>query len=231
VQVVARRPEAAAALRQEWGCGYATSYEGIVPDAELYIIAVSDTALTGLGSQLQLPGRLVVHTAGAVSGAVLRSVSERYGVLYPLQSLRREIRPYPEFPVLVDARDYADLVFIEGFARTIARQVGRADDGQRLKLHLAAVLVNNFGNYLYTLAADFCRKESVDFRLLLPIIRETAERLERYPPSDVQTGPAVRGDAATMARHLDILSNYDNISELYRIFSAQIEEYYRSKGN
>lgn len=231
LQVVARREEAAAQLAKEWGCGYTTRWEDIDPGADIYIISLSDRALPGLDKVLSLPGRLVVHTAGAAAVSVLRGVSGNCGVLYPLQSLRKEIRPFPEFPLLIDADHAEDLIVIEGFARTIARQVERADDTRRLKLHVAAILTNNFTNYLYTLASDFCRQEQIDFRLLLPLIRETAERVERYPPREVQTGPAVRGDRETVERHLEILARYGKIKELYQLFTISIEDYYRPLEN
>ncbi len=147
-------------------------------------------------------------------------------VLYPLQSLRKEIRPFPEFPLLIDACQPGDLPLVAGFARTIARQVQHGDDATRLKLHVAAIFANNFTNFLYTLAAGFCRQEGIDFQLLLPLIRETAQRVERYDPREVQTGPAIRGDRQSMERHLEILGNYRNMSDLYRQFSDQIREYY-----
>lgn len=231
LQVVARRQEAAALLAGEWGCGYTTRWEETNRGADLYIISLSDRALEGLGGVLSLPGKLVVHTAGAVACSALLPVSANSGVLYPLQSLRKEIRPFPEFPLLIAANQREDLSLIEAFARTIARKVEQADDAARLKLHAGAVLVNNFTNYLYTLAADLCRDEKLDFSLLLPMIRETAERVERYPPRDVQTGPAIRGDGITVKRHLEILSKYNSISELYKLFTMQIEAYYHTPGN
>ena len=227
IQVVARREAAAAVLAREWGCGYTTEWGKIDGEAELYIVCLSDKAIPEVNATLRLPGRLVVHTAGAVPGSALAAVSNRCGVIYPLQSLRSEIRPFPEFPLLIDAQTPADLHLLETFARTIARQVQRAGDEYRLKCHVAAVVVNNFSNYLYTAADDFCRREAVDFGLLLPIIRETAARLERYPPREVQTGPAIRGDAGTMKRHLEVLAGYPSIKSLYELFSAQIEAYYR----
>jgi predicted short-subunit dehydrogenase-like oxidoreductase (DUF2520 family) len=227
LQVVARQSSEAARLADQWGCGFATDWADIIEgEAEAYIVALSDTALIEFGERVQLPGRLVLHTAGAVSGKVLRAVSLHCGVLYPLQSLRREIHPFPEFPLLIDAEDPADLPVIEAFARTLAPQVQQVDDEGRLRLHVAAVVINNFSNYLYTLSADFCRQEGVDFGLLLPLIRETAGRLEGYAPRDVQTGPAVRGDEGTISKHLEILSKYANLSELYSLFSIQIEAYY-----
>lgn len=228
LQVVGRRPEAAAALGREWGAEAVTEWTAIRRDADIYILSISDRAFAELSAVLQLPDRLVVHTAGAVPLMALVGVSRRCGVLYPLQSLRKEIRPFPEFPLLIDTRDPDDLTIIETFARSIARQVQRADDAYRLKCHVAAVLVNNFGNFLFTLAHDYCDRERIDFGLLQPIIGETATRLEHYPPRQVQTGPAIRGDAATMQRHLELLAGYPSIKALYELFSAQIAAYFRN---
>jgi predicted short-subunit dehydrogenase-like oxidoreductase (DUF2520 family) len=229
LQVVARRPEPAALLAGEWGCSYTTRWEEIDPAADLYIVAISDRGLEQIGEVLSLPGRLVVHTAGAVSVSALVPVSVRSGVLYPLQSLKAAVRPFPEIPLLVDAHRPEDLSVIEAFAGTLSRQVQRAGDSTRLKLHLGGVLVNNFTNFLYTLTDDFCGKEGIDFSLLQPIIRETAERVSRFAPRDLQTGPAVRGDRTTCERHLKLLSNYKNIKELYSLFTIKIEEYYGVK--
>jgi predicted short-subunit dehydrogenase-like oxidoreductase (DUF2520 family) len=228
LQVLGRREESVARLAGELGCGHTTRWTEIDREAELYLVALSDSALEGLGKELSLPGKLVLHTAGAVSRDVLSGVSERSGVLYPLQSLRREIRPFPEeIPLLIDASRPEDIAVIGAFARTIARQVEQADDSTRLKLHMSATLVNNFTNHLYTLAAEYCGKEGIDFSLLLPLIRETAERVGGYAPSAVQTGPAIRGDQNTITRHLNLLDKYQNIKDLYSLFTVKIEEFYR----
>jgi predicted short-subunit dehydrogenase-like oxidoreductase (DUF2520 family) len=229
VQVVARSPEPAARLAGDWGCAYTTRWEEVDPTADIYIVAISDRGLEGLGNVLSLPGRLVVHTAGAVALSALLPVSTHCGVLYPLQSLKAAVRPYPEIPLLVDAHRPEDLPTIRAFAETLSRQVQTAGDGDRLKLHLAAVLTNNFSNFLYTLADDFCYREGIDFSLLQPLIQETADRLRRFPPGEMQTGPAVRGDKATSERHLKLLSNYKIAKELYSLFTIKIEEYYGVK--
>jgi predicted short-subunit dehydrogenase-like oxidoreductase (DUF2520 family) len=226
LQVVARRKEGAAALAGSLGCAYATRFPEIETGADLYIVALSDTALEKLGDSLTLPGKLVVHTAGAAPAAILEQVTARYGVLYPLQSLRAAIRPFPPFPLLVDAANPEDRQNLEAFAKTLSNRVQPADDTTRLKLHLAATFVNNFTNYLYTLAAGYCEQEKIDFGLLLPLILETAGRLDRYPPASVQTGPAVRGDRPTIARHIEILNYHKEIKSLYELFTNLIEEHY-----
>ncbi|MEJ0101166.1 MAG: DUF2520 domain-containing protein [Bacteroidota bacterium] len=44
---------------------------------------------------------------------------------------------------------------------------------ERVKLHVAAIFVSNFTNYLYILAEEYCRREGIDFKLLQPLIEET----------------------------------------------------------
>ncbi|MBN8856518.1 MAG: hypothetical protein BGO55_17120 [Sphingobacteriales bacterium 50-39] len=223
VQVFSRRPEHAMRLANELQCGHVSKLANIYNAADLYIAALSDDALRTLGSQISLPGKLIVHTSGATPKEVLLKVSANSGVLYPLQSLRKELRPYPEIPILVDANLPEDLERIAVVARSISGQVQTADNDTRLKLHVAAVLVNNFTNHLYVLAEEYCRKEGADFNMLLPLIRETADRLSRIPPRDAQTGPAIRGDAATIKRHLELIGSYKDIKEVYTLITRQIQ--------
>ena len=221
-QVYSREMAHAARLGEELGCEAVSRWEDLYRDADVYLVALSDDALRGLGGKVSLPGRLVLHTAGAVSKEVLLDVSINSGVLYPLQSLRKELKPYPEIPLLIDANQPADRERIAALARSISGQVSAASDGQRLKLHLAAVLVNNFTNHLYTLAAAYCENEGADFSMLLPLIRATAERLTDTTPAEAQTGPAKRGDEATIQRHLKLIDNYKDIKEIYTLMTQQI---------
>ncbi|HMH23093.1 MAG TPA: Rossmann-like and DUF2520 domain-containing protein [Puia sp.] len=232
VQVVSRSNGHAALLAGQLGnLPYSSDGIQVSQAAELYLAAVSDSALPGLSEWISLPGKLVVHTAGAVARDVLRPVSAHTGVLYPLQSLRKEIWPYPAIPLLVDGSDADILLRITAFARTISGEVEPAGDEDRLKLHLAGVLVNNFTNHLYSLAETFCRKEGIDFRLLLPLIKETAGRLEQFRPGEVQTGPAIRGDSSTIEKHIKLLDKYNDISALYRLFTHQIEVMRKDRGD
>jgi hypothetical protein len=100
-----------------------------------------------------------------------------------------------------------------------------ADDATRLKLHVAAVIVNNFANHLYALSAYYCRKEGLDFRLLLPLIEETAQRVRYFPPQQMQTGPAVRNDRLTIANHLQQLEDYPAIRLVYEMLTESISQF------
>jgi hypothetical protein len=84
-----------------------------------------------------------------------------------------------------------------------------------LRIHAAAVIVNNFTNYLYAVTETFCHQECIDFNLLKPLILETAHRIQSVSPHDVQTGPAIRSDIGTIDKHLRLLNNHPKLKTLY----------------
>ena len=227
IQVAGRNKAHAQTLGLLLKTPYTDSFYEVADNADIYIIAVSDSALTDIDSWLpQQEHGIVVHTAGAVSKLVLKKVAESYGVLYPLQSLRSNSRVIPEIPFLIDADSPDTLQQIISFSASLSGKVAFADDETRMKLHTGAVMVNNFPNYLYTLTQDFCTKENLDFSLLLPLLHETANRLEQYPAGLMQTGPAMRNDQDTITKHLSLLKAYPALSKLYAELSGSISDYY-----
>lgn len=222
-QVYGRNEARASELAEELGAEVCSSWSAISLEANLYIIALSDKALYELEGRLSLGDRLVVHTAGSVSIDVLQSVSSRYGVLYPLQSLRKELDPLMAIPLLTDANDTENRQLLQTFAATLSDQVAEADDTERMKLHIAAVIASNFTNHLYALAETYCQKEQLDFHLLYPLIVETTQRIQLFSPVQMQTGPAVRNDEVTIGRHLSLLQSHPALQELYSDLTDSIK--------
>jgi predicted short-subunit dehydrogenase-like oxidoreductase (DUF2520 family) len=195
-------------------------------DADIYIIAVSDSAIEEVVSQLNFQEKIIVHTAASVSKDVLKKSSNHYGVFYPLQSLKKEADYLPQMPIIIDANDNGSLNTLEQLAYTISDLVVKADDDQRLKLHMAAVFCNNFTNHIYSLIEDYCNKENLDFNLLKPLIKETANRLNSLTASSAQTGPGVRNDAETINKHLTLLNGYPQLKEMYSMLTGSIQKFY-----
>ena len=200
-----------------------TNYWNVVNrQADIYILAVADIAIEEVFKELQLSDKTVVHTAASVSISTLKGRTQHYGVFYPLQSLKKETGRLPEMPIIIDASDAKTLDQLEVLAHTISDRVVTAGDEMRLKLHLAAVVVNNFTNHLYALVEKYCKEEGIDFYLLLPLIQETTARLEFISPSETQTGPALRNDSTTIEKHLQLLGNYPQLKKFYELFTESI---------
>ena len=223
-QILARNRKAAQELAEEVG-GHAADldvYLGVSSD--IIIIALSDNSLSKVLEGFYFKDIPVVHTAGAVSIHLLKNIADNYGVLYPLQSLRKEMTVIPQIPFLIEANNEGTLRFIQHFANSLSDNVKEEGEDNRLKLHVAAVVVNNFTNYLYTLAEDFCKKENIDFNLLKPLIKETAERIQDCSPGVLQTGPAVRNDLGTIEKHFNLLNKYPKLHDIYIHLTKDIQD-------
>jgi predicted short-subunit dehydrogenase-like oxidoreductase (DUF2520 family) len=171
---------------------------------------------------MRLPGKIIAHTAASVSKEALKHVSKHYGVFYPLQSLRKEMTNDPEIPIYIDGSDEHTVKTLSELARSISSRGVQKGDKSLGNIHVAAVVVGNFTNYLYTLAEEYCRKEGIDFRSLHPLIIETAQRLQSVSPSNVQTGPAVRHDEETIQKHLELLKEHPELKRVYKFLSESI---------
>ena len=105
LQVLSRNASAASALAYEWDSESANYKTLVNPNADVYIIAVTDDAIDDVAADLKLTGKVVAHTAAAVPMNILKNVSEHHGVFYPLQTLRKENSSLPDFHVFFDGTD------------------------------------------------------------------------------------------------------------------------------
>lgn len=193
-------------------------------EADLYIIAVSDGAITEVSSALPFENRLIAHTSGTVGLDGLNS-KNRQAVFYPLQTFSKD-KPidFKSVPICLEAENENDLQILKQLAHSISNAVYEINSEQRKALHVAAVFVNNFTNYLYQLGNEICIENHVPFDILKPLILETAEKLLTLSPKEAQTGPAKRNDVSTIEAHESFLSN-ENQSTIYKILTQSIQNH------
>lgn len=222
VQVVSRNGEHARALASKYNAAALSMTEPQFAPADIYIVALTDAALDTIEKITGLKNKFVVHTAGSVSIDVFKNSSSTYGVLYPLQTLSKVTQQIPDIPFLVEGNTKETLHRIMEFARSLSNNVIPVNDSERLHYHIAAVFVGNFTNHLYAIAENFCEKEKIDFKNLLPLINEVTSGVNNNSPHDVQTGPAIREDIVTLNRHLQTLSPHPDLKYLYLKLSESI---------
>ncbi|MCP9237242.1 Rossmann-like and DUF2520 domain-containing protein [Lewinella sp. JB7] len=193
------------------------------------ILAVPDNRIAEVSRQLAaiLPPTLpVYHTSGATPIDRITDHFVHRGVLWPIRSLRRDDDPadWRDLPLIIYASNEATRNQLTRLAESLSDTVAWLDDQQRAQLHLAAVFSNNFVTALYEVAYQLCATYAIPFKLLLPIIRKTAEQQDGGRPADRQTGAAARGDTATMERHLSLITD-ERYHQLYRDISELILQY------
>ncbi len=229
-QVFGRTGLSAERLAAALGAAAVQTPEGIAPDADLYVLAVSDDAIADVAGTIKDRGRFMVHCSGSVPMDVLSPFTERYGVVYPLQTFSKDRElDFKTVPVCIEAGSIRDLDLLYGLAEGISGTVMTVPSDKRKLLHLAAVFACNFPNYMYAVADRLARSAGLDFEVLKPLILETARKVQEIPPTDAQTGPALRGDRKVLEAHLELLRHDPGTRDLYRMVSEEIGKHRSGK--
>jgi predicted short-subunit dehydrogenase-like oxidoreductase (DUF2520 family) len=201
------------------------TFEKLTGDTDVVVLAVKDDAIANVFKHIQprVTQCLILHTAGSVSMDVFAEHVPR-GVLWPVQSLS-SLHPVAmhDVPLAITGDSPETTQLIEDLANTISDLVYRIDDFQRAYLHLAATFANNFSNHMYTLAKHITTAHDIPFDILKPLIRETAMKIEKMSPEEAQTGASVRDDLHTIARHLRLITDHEDLQKLYALLTKSIQ--------
>ncbi len=210
-------------LAEQIGATATDDLYAIERDADLYLLSVKDDALPALATLLPATSGLWVHTTGCVSLDVLTAHHSSCGVIYPLQTLSRDRDVnFRTIPLYYEATDSESEIIIRELSNRLSQQTYPCNSLQRAYLHLSAAFACNFVNYLYDVAEQLLDLHNLPADALHPLIAETALKNQMLKAVDAQTGPAVRGDNATMRHHLELLKDYPDWQELYTRLSEGI---------
>ena len=212
-------------LAERLNCDFVTDPTQIRKDADVYLFALKDQALETVIRAVPANNGLWLHTSGSMPMQVFAGYTERYGVLYPLQtfSKSREIS-FLGIPLFIECHREEDKNCLEDLARRLSGKVCELSSEKRRSLHLAAVFACNFTNHIYALAEEILAKEGLSRDYLFPLIDETAAKVHELPAQEAQTGPAIRYDENIINKHLGMLADDPDVQTLYRLLSQSIHK-------
>jgi predicted short-subunit dehydrogenase-like oxidoreductase (DUF2520 family) len=192
-----------------------------VVDADVILLTTPDDVLAEVARQLaklaghKCRGKIVLHGSGALDNKVLQPLARcgaATGSIHPMQTFTKNSQP-----------NLKGVIFaIEGHPRArsaagaIARALGGVPvpvaSGSKPAYHAAGTLVAGHALALTEAAAQlliklgFTRAHAVV--TLLPLIRQMLDNFEKHGPRAAWTGPASRGDYATLKKHQRALRRY-----------------------
>jgi predicted short-subunit dehydrogenase-like oxidoreductase (DUF2520 family) len=197
-----------------------TDLDEISP-ADIYILALKDDILADVCQKMKETDALVVHTSGAVSIEVL-SEFKNHGVFYPLQTFSKNKKvDFSEIPICIETNTSANTNTLKDLASEISGKIFPISSEQRKLLHVAAVFVSNFVNFLYTEGEKLCKDNQIPFEILHPLILETASKVTNMSPLEAQTGPAKRNDQKVISSHLELLNEEQH--KIYTLLTLSIQ--------
>jgi len=199
----------------------------IITDADWYIIMIADDGIKKVIEQLPeiAQNAVICHTSGATESEILHKVTPNYGSFYPLQSFKKETEvDLQKTPFLLNASNAETLRYMRVVARQISESIFDVTDEERLMYHLAAVYANNFTNHMACIADQILDSHALLPQVLRPIMESTFTKILSKKPCEIQTGPAARNDVQLQKKHLNIISNNEQWSKIYKTISESISK-------
>jgi predicted short-subunit dehydrogenase-like oxidoreductase (DUF2520 family) len=210
-------------------CTFTNNINEILKGNFIYLICIKDEAIEKFTKTFKIKEGILLHTSGTIEMDILKTSAKKCGVFYPLQSIssNRKIS-FKHVPICIEASNKNTLNTIKELAACISKNIHVITSNERKKLHLAAVIVNNFTNHLYTLAFDYLKKEKLSPELLYMLMEETTSKAIAITPYSAQTGPAKRNDTSTIKEHLNLLKNNSHLQNIYKLLTKSITKTYKN---
>lgn len=221
-QLFSRNAKELAKISVELGIPYSTEF---LEDADLYLIAVSDSAVADVSSLIKKENALVAHTSGSLPIEVLNG-RYRKASFYPLQTFSKTKElDYSKIPFFIEAENQIDEKSLSELASIISENVETSDYQKRKYIHLTAVFACNFTNHLFAKAKEIADAQGLPFRYFIPLIDETVEKIHYLEPKAAQTGPAVRGDERILKLHEALITDEEQL-KIYKLMNESIKKMY-----
>ncbi len=185
------------------------------------ILATPDNLIEAMASSLADEaalgeGQTAIHLSGATSLDALsapRAAGAEVLSVHPLQTfpdVDAALARIPGSGIAVTALSEAGYVLGERLAREVGGRPFRLADEAKPLYHAAAVFASNYLVAITALADELFRdaglSEPAD--LFLPLQRATLDNVAAMGPPAALTGPAIRGDAGTVAANLEALAKH-----------------------
>ena len=226
------------------GCAALESAQRVADACDLVFITTPDSAISAVaGSVRWRQNQGVTHCCGAASTELLDAAADAgaaVGAMHPFQTFAAIAGPDQAAERLQGVTFAVSATgWLAEFLPKLAASLGGSGiaipEGMRPLYHASAVLSCG---YLATLldaaiglwtSMGFAEEDGI--RAAVPLARATIEAIERQGPANAVTGPVVRGDADTVAAHLELLSQHAaHLLPLYRQLTEASLPLARSKG-
>jgi len=232
VAIASRTSASAQKLAKRVRGARACAPQEVADRADIAFLTVPDDAIEGLAASLRWrEGAACVHCSGAADLDVLKKAvadGALAGGFHPLHMFGEAGEPPGALAGCAIALTGPDALVrrLARLARALDARPLRLPEGGRALYHAAANFSGAFVIALVQEAIALWGKlgiaETAALAALLPLLRGTADNVEKLGAAGGLGSAIARGDAGTIRRHLDVLARQAPDSlELYRILSLR----------
>jgi predicted short-subunit dehydrogenase-like oxidoreductase (DUF2520 family) len=197
-----------------------------IPSTELAWFCVPDREITraahALASQTAWKEKIAFHSSGALASDeldVLRRRGARVAAVHPLMTfVRGAIPSLRGVPFGVEG-DAAAVRMARGIVRRLGGELFSIPRNRKAAYHAWGAFTSPLLVALLATAEQVARAagfaQTEARRNMLPIVRQTLANYAKLGPAGAFSGPIVRGDAAIVRKHLQVLRSVPGAKEVY----------------
>ncbi len=214
-----KNSEAAVSLAESIdGCSPVFNAQEAADSAEVVFITTPDDEIGRVcGSVRWKPQQAVVHCSGAASIDVLAAAAAdgaQTGSFHPCQafaSVSDALKNIPGSTFAIEA-EQALAEILGKMANDLYCGYIRLQPGDKALYHAAAVLVSNYVVTLLKTSTDFFSEMGIErdeaVKVLMPLMKGNLANIEHLGIPACLTGPVARGDAGTIEKHIQAISEH-----------------------
>lgn len=203
--------------------------------ADVVFVTTPDGAIREVAEELatcgvDLDGKTIVHCSGATSSEALaacRDAGALVASMHPLYAVSSRFGCWQELGRAWFSLEGDEMAVraLEALLDRSGNKHGRIDAAQKTRYHAAAVMASNLVVGLYDMAAGELARCGLDRAeaesALAALFLGNAQHIADDGVEASLTGPAARGDEATIARHLDALAADAEVADAYRVLTER----------
>ncbi len=244
--IIGRDPARAIEAARFAGCRQAATTDlNRAREAELVLLALPDDHLGKMAADLRrnellAPGTILIHFSGLHPASILLGEEGpplQALAIHPLQTFADPVmalRSIPGSPCAVEGPEEL-WPLAEQLVNDLGGQAFRLAADRKPLYHAAACVASNYLVALVAAAGQIMAACDIDEnqaqRMLIPLLKGTADNLAALGPELALTGPIARGDARTVDKHLRALTALPgDLQEIYRVMGRKTVEVALRKG-
>jgi len=218
---------------------------GSLAHADIILIAVPDpvmeTVIAGLAGERLKSGVIIAHTSGALGPELFAPLARKdvhTGCAHPVKAFsdpERSVATYAGTMTTLQGDAPARSELAKAFQAIGGQTLDLPDGIDRTLYHAAIVFMANHLPALVQAGLETFAHAGISradgLAITGPILHDTLEAVLEKSPAAALTGPVARGDAATVARHLEKLNAADpDLAVLYAALARATADLSAEKG-
>jgi len=229
LQLFSRRPQEVDFIKNgdaQHSVEIISDYVDISDQADIYILAVKDDALSEVSeklSQVISSDKYVCHLSGSLKLEVLDSNFSKKICFWPMYSFIGHEVDWQKVPLFVTSNIKNEEIY--SFGKTLSPLMYSVTEEEKSKIHIAAVFANNFSNYNLHIAEEILKTTQIPLSVFKPMMEGMLNGIFEKGALLTQTGPAHRGDLNIVENQFIYLQeHFPEFALLYQQYSKLISQ-------